>query len=102
MATNARNRLLKELQSRSIKEALEGLPYITEVFRAKGYDLNKVVANELDFLLGAVFSHIINQYIFSCYNRGIWPSPTETTEFNVSLFSKALEFRNEIKKFVRL
>ena len=55
MVIDDRDRLLKELQIRSISETLQGLPYITEVFRAKEYDLNKVVTNELDFLLGAVF-----------------------------------------------
>jgi hypothetical protein len=51
MATEDRKRLLKELQARSIEETLKALPFITQVFRNKEYDLNKVVTNELDSLL---------------------------------------------------
>jgi len=102
MAIDDRDRLLKELQSRSINETLQGLPYITEVFCAKEYDLNKVVTNELDFLLGAVFSQIIYRYSMYCVNRGINPSSTEVTEFNVTLFSNASKYRDAIKKLTGL
>ena len=77
---------IKELQNRSISETLQGLPYITGVFRNKEYyDLNKVVTNELDFLLGAVLSQILNKYSMYCGNRGIMPSFTEANEFNKSI-----------------
>ena len=102
MATDDRNRLLKELLTRSIMETLEALPRITEVFRAKEYDLNKVVTNELDFLLGAVFCHILYRYNIYCSNRGINPSSAETTAVNISLFSKASEYRDAIKKLTGL
>jgi hypothetical protein len=100
MATEDRKGLLKELQARSIEETLKALPFITQVFRNKEYDLNKVVTNELDFLLGAVLSQIINQYSFYCGNRGIKPSFDESIEFNVFLFSKAAEYKEMIKKSI--
>lgn len=104
MATDDRKKLLKELQHRSITEALESLPYITEVFRRKdfGYDLNKVITNELDFLLGAVFSHILNIYAIHCLNRGIRTSQTEAHEFNLLLFSNASKFRDAIRELIGL
>jgi hypothetical protein len=100
MATGDRARLLKELQESSIRTTLEGLPSITEVFRTSEYDLNKVVTNEVDFLLGAVFSHILNQYAVACYSRGIYPSSTEAAEFNVLLFSNTAQYRDKIKELI--
>ena len=102
VTTVDRNRLLKELLTRSIKETLEELPRTTEVFRAKEYDLNKVVTNELDFLLGAVFSQILYRYSIYCWNRRINPTSAEATAVNISLFAKASEYRDAIKKLAGL
>jgi hypothetical protein len=94
--------ILKELYHRSIKETLEALPYITQVFRNKEYDLDKIITNELDFLLGAVLSQIINTYSCYCMNRGIKPTREQSIAFNVSLFSKASEYRDAIKEITGL
>jgi hypothetical protein len=53
--------ILKQLQNRAVEETLNDLPYITEVFRNKEYNLSNTITNEVDFLLGAVFSqrHIL-------------------------------------------
>jgi hypothetical protein len=94
--------ILKQLQNRAIEETLNDLPYITEVFRNKKYNLNKTITNEVDFLLGAVFSLIIQTYSLYCTNRNIKPSLEQLEEFNAHLFSRAPEFKDVIMKLVGL
>jgi predicted membrane channel-forming protein YqfA (hemolysin III family) len=94
--------ILKQLQNRAVEETLNDLPYITEVFRNKKYNLNKTITNEIDFLLGAVFSQIIQTYSLFCTNRNIKPSMEQLEEFNVYLFSRAPEFKDVIIKLAGL
>jgi hypothetical protein len=75
---------------------------MTQVFRRKEYNLNETVTNELDFLLGAVFAQILLKFTVYCMNRGIKPSLEQLEEFNITLFSKASEFRDLIKSLAGL
>jgi hypothetical protein len=99
---NADDNILKELHNRAVEETLKDLPYISEVFRNKKYNLNKTITNEIDFLLGAVFSQIIQTYSLYCTNRNIRPSLEQLDEFNTYLFSRAPDFKDVIIKLVGL
>ena len=45
----SREEIIKEQLGRAVKDILEQLPWMAEVFHNPTYDLNKTVENELDF-----------------------------------------------------
>ena len=94
--------ILRQLQNRAVEETLKDLPCITEVFRNKKYNLNKTITNEIDFLLGAVFSQIIQTFSIYCMNTNIRPSLEQLDDFNAYLFSKAPDFKDAIIKLIGL
>ena len=51
--------VIKEELDRSIDEAIEGLSRIKEVLNSPDYDLNVIIENELDFLLGTLYGTIV-------------------------------------------
>ncbi|HET7149294.1 MAG TPA: hypothetical protein VFI73_12430 [Candidatus Nitrosopolaris sp.] len=53
--SSAKDEIFDALLKQAVEDTLNDLPYITEVFRTKKYNLNKTVTNETDFLMGAVF-----------------------------------------------
>src|SRR3989442_108480 len=102
MSYNAKDEILEALQKQAVEDILKNLPNITQVFRTEKYNLNKSVTNEIDFLMGVVFSHITLLFSTYCQNRSIKPSLEQSDRLNTYLFSKAPEFREVIIKIVGL
>jgi hypothetical protein len=80
-----------------IKETLDTLPYMAEVFLNPDYDLKETVENDTDFLLGAVLSQIIQNISRRYALRNIsGPSDEQAIKINRRLFSKAPEIRAKL------
>lgn len=94
--------LLKEdimgLFQETVEDTSSEIPAIAALLRINKYDLDQTVTNELDFILGAVFSQIINRFKIYSANRSMKISKSDLDELYLLLFSKAEEFKNLIRK----
>jgi len=82
----------------TVEDTSSEIPAIAALLRINKYDLNQTVTNELDFILGAVFSQIINRFKIYSTNRSMKISESDLDELYLLLFSKAEEFKNLILK----
>ena len=81
----------------TVEDTSSEIPAIAALLRINKYDLDQTVTNELDFILGAVFSQIINRFKIYSTNRSMKISESDLDELYLLLFSKAEEFKNLIK-----
>ena len=98
----SRGDIIREQLGLAVKDILEQLPWMAEVFRNPTYDLNKTIENELDFFLGAVLGEILERYTQYLLNKHIKPSTEEFAWINQTLFSRANEFKDLIRKIVQV
>ena len=82
----------------TVEDTSSEIPSIAALLRINKYDLDQTVSNELDFILGAVFSQIINRFKIYSTNRSMKISESDLDELYLLLFSKAEEFKNLILK----
>ena len=82
----------------TVEDTSSEIPVIAALLRINKYDLDQTVTNELDFILGAVFSQIINRFKIYSTNRSMKISESDLNELYLLLFSKAEEFKNLILK----
>jgi hypothetical protein len=82
----------------TVEDTSSEIPSIAALLRINKYDLDQTVTNELDFILGAVFSQIINRFKIYSTNRSMKISESDLDELYLLLFSKAEEFKNLILK----
>jgi len=82
----------------TVEDTSSEIPAIAALLRINKYDLDQTVTNELDFILGAVFSQIINRFKIYSANRSMKISESDLDELYLLLFSKAEEFKNLIRK----
>lgn len=82
----------------TVEDTSSEIPAIAALLRINKYDLDQTVTNELDFILGAVFSQIINRFKIYSTNRSMKISESDLDELYLILFSKAEEFKNLILK----
>jgi hypothetical protein len=82
----------------TVEDTSSEIPSIAALLRINKYDLDHTVTNELDFILGAVFSQIINRFKIYSTNRSMKISESDLDELYLLLFSKAEEFKNLILK----
>ncbi|MGB8171941.1 MAG: hypothetical protein WCF01_04880 [Nitrososphaeraceae archaeon] len=82
----------------TVEDTSSEIPAIAALLRINKYDLDQTVTNELDFMLGAVFSQIINRFKIYSTNRSMKISESDLDELYLLLFSKAEEFKNLILK----
>lgn len=82
----------------TVEDTTSEIPAIAAIFQINKYDLDQTVTNELDFILGAVFSQIINRFKVYSTNRSMKISESDLDELYLLLFSKAEEFKNLILK----
>ena len=82
----------------TVEDTTSEIPAIAALFQINKYDLDQTVTNELDFILGAVFSQIINRFKVYSTNRSMKISESDLDELYLLLFSKAEEFKNLILK----
>ena len=82
----------------TVEDTSSEIPAIAALMRIIKYDLDQTVTNELDFILGAVFSQIINRFKIYSTNRSMKISESDLDELYLLLFSKAEEFKNLILK----
>jgi hypothetical protein len=82
----------------TVEDTSSEIPAIAALLRINKYDLEQTVTNELDFILGAVFSQIINRFKIYSTNRSMKISESDLDELYLLLFSKAEEFKNLILK----
>lgn len=80
----------------TIEDTTSEIPSIAALLRINKYDLDQSVTNELDFILGAVFSQIINRFKIYSTNRSMKISESDLNELYLLLFSKAEEFKQLI------
>ena len=80
----------------TIEDTTSEIPSIAALLRIGKYDLDQTVTNELDFILGAVFSQIINRFKIYSTNRSMKISESDLDELYLLLFSKAEEFKQLI------
>jgi len=81
----------------TVEDTSSEIPAIAALLRISKYNLDQTVTNELDFILGAVFSQIINRFKIYSTNRSMKISESDLDELYLLLFSKAEEFKNLIK-----
>ena len=93
-----RRKLLLDGLKTSTKEVLDKIQITKSVLLNPAYDLHKIIDNELDFFLGAVFAQIIDRYTIFCLNKKIKLTPGERSKINRTLFSKADEIKKVIGK----
>ena len=82
----------------TVEDTSSEIPAIAALLRINKYDLDQTVTNELDFILGAVFSQIINRFKIYSTNRSMKISESDLDDLYLILFSKAEEFKNLILK----
>jgi len=82
----------------TVEDTSSEIPAMAALLRINKYDLDQTVTNELDFILGAVFSQIINRFKIYSTNRSMKISESDLDELYLLLFSKAEEFKNLILK----
>lgn len=82
----------------TVEDTSSEIPSIAVLLRINKYDLDQTVTNELDFILGAVFSQIINRFKIYSTNRSMKISESDLDELYLLLFSKAEEFKQLILK----
>jgi hypothetical protein len=82
----------------TVEDTSSEIPSIAALMRINKYDLDQTVTNELDFILGAVFSQIINRFKIYSTNRSMKISESDLDELYLLLFSRAEEFKNLILK----
>ena len=82
----------------TVEDTSSEIPAIAALLRINKYDLDQTVTNELDFILGAVFSQIINRFKIYSTNRSMKISESDLDELYLILFSKAEEFKKLILK----
>jgi hypothetical protein len=82
----------------TVEDTSSEIPSIAALLRINKYDLDQTVTNELDFILGAVFSQIINRFKIYSTNRSMKISESDLDELYLLLFSKAEEFKQLILK----
>lgn len=80
----------------TIEDTTSEIPSIAALLRISKYELDQTVTNELDFILGAVFSQIINRFKIYSTNRSMKISESDLDELYLLLFSKAEEFKQLI------
>jgi len=100
--TQSRDEIIKEQLERAIGEGITALPYMKEVFKNPTYELNKIVENELDFLLGAVFSSILDRNAMFLLERLVKPTNEEFIWINHFLFSRADQLKDLIRKILEV
>ena len=81
----------------TVEDTSSEIPAIAALLRINKYDLDQTVTNELDFILGAVFSQIINRFKIYSTNRSMKISESDLDELYLLLFSKAEEFKHLIQ-----
>jgi hypothetical protein len=84
--------------ARVIQETPEEISYITQRFRDSGLD--KVTANENDFLLGTVISFIYYKTLLYCSFEGNRWMEGELPEYQSQLFSSASMLKELIIKVI--
>lgn len=82
----------------TVEDTSSEIPAIAALLRINKYDLDQTVTNELDFILGAVFSQIINRFKIYSTNRSMKISESDLDDLYLLLFSKAEEFKQLILK----
>ena len=82
----------------TVEDTSSEIPSIAALLRINKYNLDQTVTNELDFILGAVFSQIINRFKIYSTNRSMKISESDLDELYLLLFSKAEEFKQLILK----
>ena len=87
-----------ELFQETVEDTSSEIPSIAALLRVSKNNLDQTVTNELDFILGAVFSQIINRFKIYSTNRSMKISESDLNELYLLLFSKAEEFKNLILK----
>jgi hypothetical protein len=97
-----REYLMAQQFSRAVNEIVEQLPYMATVFQNPLFDLKKAVEHDLDFLLGAFLASVLERYTIYCLQRSIKPTNEEALKFNYNLFSRALEYKEMIRKQLEL
>ncbi len=70
------------------------------LFQINRYSLDQTVTNELDFILRAVFSQIINRFKIYSSNRSTKVSEDDLNELYNLAFSRAEEFKDLIQKSI--
>lgn len=94
------NPVIREQVLLAIHETIKDLHNISSVFRNPNYDLDKVVENELDFILGVVLSRIVYNVTSSLIKRNIRPNRDEIHQINQYIFSQAERLKEEIRKTI--
>jgi hypothetical protein len=72
----------------TVEYTLSEIPAITVLFHVNRYDLDQTVTNELDFILGVVFSQIINRFTNYSANRSMKILEDDLNELHALLFLK--------------
>ena len=87
-----------ELFQETVEDTSSEIPSLASLMRVSKNNLDQTVTNELDFILGAVFSQIINRFKIYSTNRSMKISESDLNELYLLLFSKAEEFKHLILK----
>ena len=87
-----------ELFQETVEDTSSEIPSLASLMRVSKNNLDQTVTNELDFILGAVFSQIINRFKIYSTNRSMKISESDLDGLYLLLFSKAEEFKNLILK----
>jgi len=87
-----------ELFQETVEDTSSEIPSIAALLRVSKNNLDQTVTNELDFILGAVFSQIINRFKIYSTNRSMKISESDLNELYLLLFSKAEEFKHLVLK----
>ncbi len=86
----------------TVEDTMSEIPVLTSLFRINKYNLHQTVTNELDFILGAVFSQIVNRFKIYSSNRSTKFSEDDLNEMYTLVFSKAEEFKDLIQKSINV
>jgi hypothetical protein len=100
MSNSNREAIIDEQEARAFREAIRTIENFSLPFRNLKYDLKKTVDSDIDFILGAVISEIMNSTAEFLKSRGVDLTPEEIDKINLYVFSNAGMLKDGIRKIL--
>ena len=85
----------------TVEDTSSEIPSIVALLRINKHDLDQTVTNELDFILGAVFSQIINRFKIYSTNRSMKISESDLDVVLSSSFFKSRRIQTSYPKVIK-
>ena len=94
--------MIKQIVEEAVQGATGYIEPISKTFLDPQYDMNTVIENEADFILGAVLSQIVNNINTNLIEIDVNLRQKEFNQIHQFVFSQSPTLKENIKKFIGL